>query len=82
MPQLFTVLGLRVVIYSNDHQPSHVHVIGKGGEAIFNLHCPDGPPSLREAYRLSHKDLEKVKGELNANLTLLCQYWRKFHGNY
>jgi len=31
--------GLRVVIYSNDHKPSHVHVFGDG-EAKINLWAP------------------------------------------
>ena len=48
MPTILRVDGLRVVIYPNDHMPEHVHVIGGGGEALFNLHCPDGPPVLRE----------------------------------
>ena len=34
--------GLRVVIYPNDHRPAHVHVIGKGYEAVFKLNCPKG----------------------------------------
>ncbi|WP_199271807.1 DUF4160 domain-containing protein [Pseudoduganella flava] len=39
---------MRVVIYPNDHRPAHVHVIGPGCEAVFDLHCPEGPPELRE----------------------------------
>jgi hypothetical protein len=37
------------VIYPGDHRPAHVHVIGKGGEAVFNLNCPDRPSALRDA---------------------------------
>ena len=32
--------GLRVVICPNDHRPAHVHVTGKGCEAVFNLNGP------------------------------------------
>lgn len=39
--------GLRVVIYPNDHRPAHVHVIGNGCEAVFNLNCPNGPNEWR-----------------------------------
>ena len=42
------VKGFRVVIYPNDHRPSHLHVIGGGKEAVLNLNCPDGPLKLRE----------------------------------
>jgi hypothetical protein len=41
MPTVLRFAGLRVAIYPNDHRPAHVHVIGKGCEAVFNLHCPD-----------------------------------------
>lgn len=41
------------MIYPNDHRPAHVHVIGKGCEAVFRLQCPLGPVELRENYRFS-----------------------------
>ncbi len=44
---------MRVVIYPNDHRPVHVHVIGGGREAVFDLHCPEGPPEIRENYGFS-----------------------------
>jgi len=48
MPTVGRIDGLRIVIWTNDHRPAHVHVIGPDGEAVFNLNCPDGPPELRE----------------------------------
>ena len=36
----------RVVVYSNDHPPAHVHAVGPGGRARFVLNCPDGPVEL------------------------------------
>ncbi|WP_182915673.1 DUF4160 domain-containing protein [Massilia cavernae] len=53
MPTISRFFGLRVVIYPSDHLPAHVHVIGDGGEAVFDLHCPAGPPELRETYGFS-----------------------------
>ena len=50
MPTVLRIGGLRVVIWPNDHRPAHVHVIGPDGEAVFNLHCPGGPPALRQSY--------------------------------
>ena len=43
MPTVWRIGTHRVVIYPNDHRPAHVHVVGRGGEAVFVLHCPDGP---------------------------------------
>ena len=82
MPTVLLVFGLRVVIYPNDHRPAHVHIVGNGCEAVFQLHCPEGPPELRENYGFSKKDLMKVLQELAASLATLCQQWRQIHGHY
>ena len=82
MPTVLTIFGLRVVIYPNDHRPAHAHIIGNGCEAVFNLHCPKGPPEVRENYGFSRKDLMKIASELAANLATLCNDWRQIHGPY
>ncbi|MBF6992329.1 DUF4160 domain-containing protein [Cupriavidus sp. IK-TO18] len=81
MPTVLSIFGLRVVIYPNDHRPAHVHVMGKGCEAVFNLHCPKGPPELRENYGFSARDLGKIVDALIAHLAALCRDWRGIHGN-
>ena len=80
MPTILTIFGLRVVIYPNDHQPSHVHVIGNGGEAMFNLNCPHGPAQLRANFQFSGRELKKIEAELTKHISLLCQHWRTIHG--
>ncbi len=50
MPTIIRFAGFRVVIYPNDHRPEHVHVIGKGVEAAFEINCPAGEIDLRENY--------------------------------
>lgn len=82
MPTVLVIFGLRVVIYSNDHRPAHVHVQGRGHEAVFNLNCLDGTPELRENYGFSQKELGKIVDELVANRVMLCTEWEKIHGNY
>lgn len=52
MPTVLRSSGFRIVIYSNDHRPAHVHAISAEGEAVFVLNCPDGPLELREIYQL------------------------------
>lgn len=81
MPTVHRVGNLRVVIYPNDHRPAHVHVIGNGCEAVFNLHCPAGPPELRENYGFSQADLSRIQAALASNVAHLCAEWRKIHGN-
>ena len=69
MPTVLRIGGLRVVIYPNDHRPAHVHVIGDG-EAGFILHCPNGPPKLRESYGVSKLDVSRIEAELAEHLAI------------
>ncbi|MES2258675.1 MAG: DUF4160 domain-containing protein [Pseudomonadota bacterium] len=82
MPTVLTISGLRVVIYPNDHRPAHVHVQGRGCEAVFNLHCPAGPPELRENYGFSRKELGKIAEALAQNLADTCSQWKTLHGHF
>ncbi|WP_407646892.1 DUF4160 domain-containing protein [Halomonas lysinitropha] len=82
MPSILRFEGLRVVIYPNDHRPAHVHVIGKGSEAVFVLNCPSGPPNLRESYHFKASELNRIASALSAELLALCAKWREIHGNY
>ena len=81
MPTVKRIDGLRVVVYPNDHSPAHVHVIGSDSEAVFDLHCPIGPPEARENYGFSVKELGKIKGALAEDLSFLCAEWSRIHGS-
>ena len=82
MPTVLRFGPYRVVIYPNDHRPAHVHVIGNGGEAVFNLHCPEGPLELRESMGMSAKELSRIAAQLQAELAMLCHSWRTIHVHF
>lgn len=82
MPTVLRFDGLRVVIYPNDHRPAHVHVKGAASEAVFILHCPDGPPTLRESFGFNSRELSRIMDELAGALATLCAEWRVFHDRY
>ena len=82
MPTVARIDGLRVVIWPNDHRPAHVHVIGAGGEAVFDLRCPDGPPELREVYGFKLAEVARIERELARGLIRLCKEWSRIHGDY
>jgi hypothetical protein len=82
MPTVFRIGATRVVIYPNDHRPAHVHVIGVGKQAVFNLHCPDGPPGVRENHGFSTVDLNVFARRMQSEIGPLCNEWRMFHGNH
>jgi len=82
MRTVLRIDGLRVVIWPNNHRPAHVHVKNAGGEAVFNLHCPGGPPVLRESYGFRLADLNRIEDMLAAAITVLCAEWRTIHGDH
>ncbi len=78
---------IRVVIYSEDHRPSHVHVVGVEQAAILLLNCsddplPHGPVAIRENRGFAARELRSIIELVEANLALLCTEWRRIHGDY
>ncbi|MGI9133093.1 MAG: DUF4160 domain-containing protein [Rhodoferax sp.] len=82
MPTVHRFQGFRVVIYPNDHRPAHVHVMGRGCEAVFKLNAPSGPPELRENYGFGAPELALMEKELTQQLERLCAAWSAIHGKY
>jgi hypothetical protein len=72
--------ALRVVVYPNDHRPAHVHVIGQGHEAVFELNVPAGTAPLRENYGFTRRDLAAIERVLIQNLAALLSAWERIHG--
>jgi hypothetical protein len=70
------------VVYPNGHRPAHVHAIGGGCEAVFNLNRPHGPPELRENFGFPIAQVAKIKTALADELQLLCVKWIKIHESY
>jgi hypothetical protein len=80
MPTVLRFDELRAVVYPNDHRPAHVHVIGRGSEAVFNLNCPMGPVELRENYGFSRREVTHIGKVLTVHLVELCSAWENIHG--
>ena len=81
MPTVLRIGSLRVVIYSNDHRPAHVHVIGADCEALFVLGCSAGRVRLRENYGFAQRELTSIEKTLAEHLDELCQTWEEIHGH-
>ena len=81
MPTVHRFHGLRVVICPNDHRPPHVHVMGKGCEAVFKLNGPQGLPELRENYGFGVRELATIAAEIGAHLRHLQSEWSTIHGH-
>lgn len=71
--------GLRVVIFTNDHQPAHVHIFGDG-EAKINLLGADGSPELIWADAMSRGEVRRALRIVTEQQTLLLARWEDIHG--
>lgn len=68
--------GFRFIIFSNDHEPAHVHVFGNG-EAKINLL---GEPQLVWALKMTKADIRRAMRLTIANQDLFLRRWRDIHG--
>jgi Domain of unknown function (DUF4160) len=71
--------GLRVVIFTNDHAPAHVHVFGDG-EAKINLLGADGAPELVWAEGMRRGDLRRALRLVAEERTTLLARWEEIDG--
>ena len=72
--------GFRIVIYTNDHDPAHVHAIKAGGEAKINLMGAAGGPALVWADGLNRGEVRRAIQIVEDNCTAFIEEWRKIHG--
>ncbi|OFZ54963.1 MAG: hypothetical protein A2428_03050 [Bdellovibrionales bacterium RIFOXYC1_FULL_54_43] len=68
--------GLKLTINADDHNPPHVHVIGRGGIAIINLRT--FRPMIVKGFSLS--DLRKINSAVRHYAPLLLAKWDELHG--
>jgi hypothetical protein len=71
--------GFRVVIYKDDHEPAHVHVI-KDGEVVIKLNGPDGVPVMRQSYGATKVDIRKSLRIVTEHRDALLAKWKEIHG--
>jgi hypothetical protein len=71
--------GFRLVIYTLDHEPAHVHVTG-AGQAKINLLGPDGAPELVSSAGISRSDMRRLMAEVVEHQERLLAEWERIHG--
>ena len=69
------------MIYSFDHRPPHVHVIGPGAEARIALGAEGERPWLMTNDGLFRRDLVEALAVIERNRDYLMQRWREIHGD-
>ena len=76
MVTVFRVKNLRFQIYTHDHIPAHVHVLGHGGECRVNLE------NLRviSSNGFNSQEIRIINIAVRENLEFLIEQWEKYHG--
>jgi hypothetical protein len=67
--------GMRLVIYTADHEPPHVHVVGDGEARIDILDL-----KVITQGGMSDGDVRRAMDVVTANRQLFLDTWRQYHG--
>lgn len=71
--------GLRFIIFTDDHEPAHVHAIGDGNAKI-NLKGASGVPELVSNSGLKAGDLRKAMRIVGEQQATMLERWNEYHG--
>ena len=71
--------GFRFVIYTDDHQPAHVHIVG-AGLAKVHLLGPGGRPEVVSVVGIKRSDMRRLYAEVVACRDEFVAEWERIHG--
>lgn len=80
MPAVVRQDGFDVRIYTNDHIPSHVHVVKAKEEVVIDLGDENNAPEVRENRGMKNKNMRRALEIVNEHQTELLAEWRRIHG--
>jgi len=80
MPTVLTIDGFRIVIYTHDHWPPHVHVFRAEEVALFFLGNSRTAPLLRINQTMKPATLRKAFRIVTQNQGCLLDAWSEIHG--
>ena len=78
MPEIFRAFGFTFLFFSHDHEPIHVHVIGKGGDAKYVWNGTEF--AFYEQHNIKANDLKKIKRMIDENSDLIIRHWNRYFG--
>lgn len=76
MPEIFRAYGFVFMFFSHEHEPIHVHVIGKGGDAKYVWNGKEFVFS--EQHDIGTVDLRKIKTMIDNNSDIIVDHWMRF----
>lgn len=76
MPTILRQDGFEFRIWTNDHEPPHVHVFKAGGQVKIEIVTAQA----MAVWNMGARDVRSAELMVVANQELLFQAWRKIHG--
>ena len=71
--------GFRIIIYTADHEPAHVHVFGDGETKIILIGA-DGQPEVVHQTRSSLRESRRALEIVTKYRDELLRRWSELHG--
>ena len=80
MPTVIVEDGFRLVIFTHDHGPAHVHVIKNRSQIRIILGAGNKLPRLDEVIgKIGNKDVQKAYSLVLKHHGKLIATWKKYH---
>lgn len=80
MPTVFREDGFRFFIYSDDHEPAHVHAFKGGAEIRVAIGDETTPSRVMSRRQMSDQDAIRAVRLVVKHQANLVGAWRKIHG--
>ncbi|MDQ3812997.1 MAG: DUF4160 domain-containing protein [Armatimonadota bacterium] len=81
MPTVWRERGFRFVVFSEDHEPAHLHFFKAGDELVVNLGDEDTRPWVRENHGMKPQTLRLAFNIVVRKQEFLLEKWRRIHDN-
>jgi hypothetical protein len=76
MPEIFRQYGFLFMFFSKEHEPIHIHVRGKNGDAKF---CLAGDQfELYESHNIKLQDLKRIERAIKENTDIIIKRWEEY----
>ena len=76
MPTVLRAEGFEFRIWTNDHEPPHVHVFKDGTQAKVNLLNSE----VERVWRMNRRDVRRAEQLVTEHRDVLLEAWRGIHG--
>jgi hypothetical protein len=77
MPTIAEFKGIKIVLWTNDHNPAHVHVVVRAEGIEFRVYLKDFDVEYITSNQLNRRDEKLVIKFIKQNETLIWEMWNE-----